>query len=176
MNKNSPQYASFGQRFIALIIDNIVFYFLLGFIFMMIFDTKEYTHAELDTILKTQGLAGLINVQQMLIKHAILLSIIVFFWVRYGATPGKMLLKLKVVDTTTGAKLTILQALSRYLGYFLSFPLGIGFLWMLKDEKNQCWHDKLSNSVVIRQGTVLSTAQPETEKSPRKDDNDTFAA
>jgi uncharacterized RDD family membrane protein YckC len=62
-----------------------------------------------------------------------------------------MVLKLKIVDATTGNMLTVGQAMGRYLAYFLaSIPLLLGIIWIGFDKKKQGWHDKLANTVVIR--------------------------
>ncbi len=146
----SKKYASFGRRLLALIIDNILFSITLSPLFMMIFDYKEYTDEEIRQIITTQGPLGLIEPKQMVIQLIVTLAITVFFWIRFAGTPGKRLLKMKVVDATTGKNLTILQSTTRYLGYMMSaFPMGLGFIWIIIDKRNQGWHDKLANSVVV---------------------------
>ncbi|BAJ00118.1 RDD family protein [Shewanella violacea] len=75
----------------------------------------------------------------------------IFFWLKYLGTPGKMITKLKVVDAETGNKLTVIQALGRYFGYFLAaLPCFIGLIWIGLDERKQGWHDKLAKTLVIR--------------------------
>ena len=76
---------------------------------------------------------------------------IVAFWIARQATPGKMLIKAKIVDAETGAPLTRRQAIVRYLGYYVSlFGLGLGFFRVGWDRRKQGWHDKLAGTVVIR--------------------------
>ena len=41
----------------------------------------------------------------------------VLFWLFAAATPGKMLMRLKVLDEETGNKLTLGQSILRYIGY-----------------------------------------------------------
>jgi len=75
----------------------------------------------------------------------------VLFWIFRKATPGKMLFALKVVDAETGAALKPGQAIGRYFAYYISYlPLGLGVLWIVFDSKKRAWHDKLANTVVIR--------------------------
>ena len=72
------------------------------------------------------------------------------FWILRGATPGKMLLKAAVVDAQTHAPVDFWQALTRYVGYFVSMtPLLIGFAWIAFDARKQGWHDKMARTVVI---------------------------
>ncbi|PKO28380.1 MAG: hypothetical protein CVU36_17745 [Betaproteobacteria bacterium HGW-Betaproteobacteria-9] len=76
---------------------------------------------------------------------------VVLFWLYKQATPGKMLVSVKVVDARTGGKLSLGQSIGRYLGCFVAgIPLGIGLLWVAFDAKKQGWHDKLAGTVVIR--------------------------
>ena len=76
----------------------------------------------------------------------------VWFWLRYFGTPGKMALRLKIVDADTGGKLSLAQAIGRYFGYFVSaIPLLLGYIWVGIDKRKQGIHDKLAGTVVVRQ-------------------------
>lgn len=75
----------------------------------------------------------------------------IWFWLRFSGTPGKMALKLKIVDAGTGNKLTFGQAIGRYFAYILSaIPFFLGYIWVGFDKRKQSWHDKLAGTVVIR--------------------------
>ena len=75
----------------------------------------------------------------------------IWFWLRFSGTPGKMALKLKIVDAGTGNKLTFGQAIGRYFAYMLSaIPFFLGYIWVGFDKRKQSWHDKLAGTVVIR--------------------------
>jgi uncharacterized RDD family membrane protein YckC len=79
---------------------------------------------------------------------AVLYTII--FWVGQSATPGKMICNLKIVRTD-GEKLTITDALIRYICYWVSaIPLFAGFVWIILDDQKQGWHDKLAGTYVIK--------------------------
>lgn len=76
---------------------------------------------------------------------------VIAFWVARQATPGKMLIRARIVDATTYAKPAFGRLLIRYLGYYVCFmTLGLGFLWVGWDKRKQGFHDKLANTVVIR--------------------------
>jgi uncharacterized RDD family membrane protein YckC len=76
---------------------------------------------------------------------------VILFWIYKSATPGKMMLKLSIVDDKTGLKLTIKQSIIRYLGYYISaIPLFLGIIWVGMDKRKQGWHDKMAGTVVIR--------------------------
>jgi len=70
------------------------------------------------------------------------------FWTLAGQTPGKWLMGLLVVKAN-GERLKLGRALLRWLGYWLSGILFLGFLWVLVDSKRQGFHDKLARTIVV---------------------------
>ena len=79
----------------------------------------------------------------------------IWFWRRFMGTPGKIILGLKIVDVDTGGKLSIGQAIGRYVGYIIAvLPLCLGIFWVGIDKRKQGWHDKLAGTVVIRTRTT----------------------
>ena len=68
-----------------------------------------------------------------------------------GQTVGKMALGIRVVDADDGSFIGIPRGIGRYFARILSgIVFGLGYLWMLWDDRKQCWHDKLVRSVVVR--------------------------
>jgi len=68
----------------------------------------------------------------------------------YQATPGKMVLKLKIIDLF-GKSMSIMRAMFRCLSVFISIvPLGLGIWYISTDRKKQGWHDLLAGSYVIK--------------------------
>lgn len=91
---------------------------------------------------------AIVAVVVALIGAAIAIGYPVGFWVLLGQTPGKLLIGLRIVRAN-GKPLTLRYALLRYVGYWLSaIPLGLGFLWVLVDDRRQGWHDKLAGTCV----------------------------
>ena len=75
----------------------------------------------------------------------------VLFWLFRAATPGKMAIGARVVDTRTGQPPSFNQSVLRYLGYFVStFPVCLGLFWVGFDARKQGWHDKIARTVVVR--------------------------
>lgn len=74
-----------------------------------------------------------------------------FFWLRFGGTPAKLLLGLRVADAQSGGKISLRQGILRYLGYFVAMiPLFLGLIWVAFDKRKQGWHDKIGGTVVVR--------------------------
>lgn len=69
-----------------------------------------------------------------------------------GGTPGKRMLGLRVVRLD-GARPGVWRAFLRELvGRPLStIPLWLGYLWMLDHPVRQTWHDRISDTIVVRE-------------------------
>jgi uncharacterized RDD family membrane protein YckC len=81
------------------------------------------------------------------------LSYYVFFVGRYGATPGKMALKLKIVRSDL-SKVTYLRALGRYFAQGLSgLLLYIGYIMAGFDSEKRALHDYICDTRVIKRQT-----------------------
>ncbi|WP_433846986.1 RDD family protein [Acinetobacter proteolyticus] len=76
----------------------------------------------------------------------------IFCWIKFAGTPGKRLLRLKVLDEKTGENVTAGQAIIRYIGYIpATLVFFIGLIWVAFDSKKQGWHDKMAKTVVVRE-------------------------
>lgn len=88
----------------------------------------------------------------------------IWFWLRFLGTPGKMILRLRIVDADTGNRMSLGQAVGRYFAYILSaLPFMLGYLWVGVDRRKQGWHDKLAGTLVIRdtgRHGVMSGSKP----------------
>ena len=73
---------------------------------------------------------------------------------RLQATPGKMLLKLQVTDLA-GQRISIGRALVRNVSKVLSLlPFGFGFMMVGITLRNQCLHDKIAKTLVLKKVKV----------------------
>jgi len=74
---------------------------------------------------------------------------LLFFWILAGQTPGKRLMGLRIVRLN-GRRMTLLVGIRRMLGYLACFlSLGVGFLWILIDERRRGWNDKIAGTCVV---------------------------
>ncbi len=74
---------------------------------------------------------------------------VLFFWILLGQTLGQYVAGVRVVRLN-GHRMTLVSSAIRFFGYFVCFfSLGLGFLWILIDDRRQGWHDKLARTVVI---------------------------
>jgi uncharacterized RDD family membrane protein YckC len=89
--------------------------------------------------LSANGLSMLINA-----------AYITFFLGKFGATPGKMALRLRVVSPS-GGSISYGRAFCRFLAEFLSsILLCIGYIMAAFDEEKRALHDRICDTRVIR--------------------------
>lgn len=135
MNEGTVEYASFLSRFLAGLIDAVLLMIVaipIGMVFSSGNVENAYTANPLGNLIWAVYSVFMIN--------------------KYGATLGKMALGIRVQNQTTGANLTIVEAILReVVGKFLSgMVFLLGYLWMLWDPNKQTWHDKIAKSIVVR--------------------------
>jgi uncharacterized RDD family membrane protein YckC len=136
----TQEYAGFWIRVAASLLDAIIFLAVFAIPLTLIYGADYWT--------EQQSVRGFWDI---LIQYILPVFLTVWFWTKYLGTPGKMLLRLRVVDAKTGQAISVPKAIGRYLGYYVSaIPLFLGFLWIGFDKKKQGFHDKLAGTVVIR--------------------------
>ena len=139
-------FAGFWERFAAKFLDgliqgvvNAVFSFALGI-----------TLAALAGRGREDGVSTAITVLAQLLKLAIAAAYTTFFVGKYGATPGKMALGLKVVTSSEG-EVSYARALGRYFAEWLSgITLTIGYLISIWDDEKRTLHDRICDTRVIK--------------------------
>ncbi|OHD97497.1 MAG: hypothetical protein A3E21_02450 [Sulfurimonas sp. RIFCSPHIGHO2_12_FULL_36_9] len=73
-----------------------------------------------------------------------------FFVMQYGATLGKLLMKIRVVEIKTLQTPNVIAALNRSIVRVVSEMLFyLGFLWGVMDPARQTWHDKSAKTLVV---------------------------
>ncbi len=80
-----------------------------------------------------------------------------------GSTLGKRIVGIQVVSAD-GRKFGIYRAVLRNLSTVVSaLPFGLGFIAILWNKKNQCWHDAIVGTIVIKRGFQSINALPSQE-------------
>ncbi len=161
------EYAGFWQRVLASIIDGVLitfaaFVFLFAFIFLI-----------------DSPFSGFINSSFIFLAYLVIPGYKIFMEGKYGATLGKMALRLKIVDRDA-QPIDMGQAFRRYALYGLSFVVAImifvsffinsttlltvftqlnslasiaiflSCLFVAFDDRKQSLHDKIANTYVVK--------------------------
>jgi len=156
----------FWWRILSYLLDSLIF----GGIALCL-NLAYYGSGYLDSEKNVEGAFDLIA------TYLLPLVATVVLWRRFGATPGKLIIRARIVDAASGDLPSVGQCIGRYVGYLLSgLPLGLGYLWIGWERHKRGWHDSLANTVVVRlpSGTsaarrvILPWKQARTVRPPRK--------
>lgn len=145
INTGVMEPAGFWIRAVAYILDGII----LGIPLMLLMTIMSFISVKvLPTSSTTLFYIFLLFENIVLIGLSIGYS--VYFWVNYCATPGKMILKLKVLDASTMRNMSYGKAIIRLLGYMLSGIFFIGFILIAFSDKKKGLHDMIAGTVVVK--------------------------
>ncbi len=151
MNKQDWSYVGFWPRFLAFLIDSTIASLLIA---PFASSTTNLDIAKLSDPGQSQDYLQSILVDLGL--ESLLMGILfILFWIRFAATPGKLLFKSYIVNASDQKPATKTQLVLRYFGYFISLlPLGLGFIWIGIDKRKQGWHDQIAGTIVINKKPV----------------------
>jgi len=139
LHREGIELASIGQRALAFVIDEILLSFLL---IVAMWDAFGDVSTTQEMILLTNQYIF----EYILIKIAYQ----TFFVMQYGATLGKMAMKIRVIDTTTMSNPSFATSLNRAVFRVISeMFFYLGFVWGMMDPLRQTWHDKTANTLVV---------------------------
>ena len=131
--------ADIKKRAIALFIDEL----LLSFLFMI---------ALWDSFTQAKTTEDIIIITNSFVLEYMALKIIyqTFFVLHYGASIGKIVMKIRVIEIKTLVSPNILVSLNRAIFRVISEMLFyLGFLWGMFDPNKQAWHDKTARTLVV---------------------------
>ncbi|MDX1492160.1 MAG: RDD family protein [Pseudohongiellaceae bacterium] len=129
------RYAGFNIRLLASLIDSVLITLLLS---------------PLLPLLIGEAANDPLSIANIFVSTIIALGVTLVFWKYRSATPGKIILGLKIIDEASGGKPSSRQLVVRYLSYYVSLlGFGLGFLLIPMDTKKRGWHDKIAGTLVI---------------------------
>jgi len=138
-NATERRYAGFWIRVVASLIDSILI--------LLVTMPALYALYGADALGGEQIVQGPAHI---LISYVLPFVAYIFLWVKYGGTPGKRILGLRIVSIESGEHLTIGMAIIRYIGYFVSMiALFLGLIWVAFNKQKRGWHDFMAGAVVI---------------------------
>ncbi|MFN8485821.1 MAG: RDD family protein [Anaerolineae bacterium] len=153
------QYAGFISRAVGLVVDLVVVYlttitvawFTSGALSLVGIDINNCPTMQFTGLFSLLREAACYVARWFLVGWAALVPIGYFllFWTLGGQTIGDYMVGVKVIRTD-GGDVGFIRALIRWIGFVLCIlSLGIGFLWVVIDDRRQGWHDKLAHTCVV---------------------------
>ncbi|MCP4269545.1 MAG: RDD family protein [Candidatus Brocadiaceae bacterium] len=143
------EYAGFWVRVAAKLLDGLIFCGSLFAIILIISGVSGISFRSMSTpegIQSLQSLSLIINLSQLI--FGVVLP--VFFIGRFAATPGKMILGLKIIRSD-GERVTYLRAFCRMLSEIISgMILYIGYIMVAFTDGKKGLHDIICDTRVIR--------------------------
>jgi len=139
LNREQLTLAPIKKRAMAFMIDEILLSFLL---ILSLWDT--FTTA--------QTIEEIILVTNSFVLEYIFLKVVyqAFFVMQYGASVGKLVMSIRIIELKTTSNPNVLESLNRSIFRIVSEMLFyLGFLWGILDPSRQTWHDKTSKTLVI---------------------------
>ena len=131
--------ASFKKRGVAFFIDELLLSLLLII-------------AIGDSFFEAKNVEEMIVLTNTFVLEYMAMKVVyqAFFVVQYGATLGKIAMKIRVVEISTMQKPNIIAALNRSVVRVASEMLFyLGFVWGVMDPARQTWHDKTAKTLVV---------------------------
>lgn len=169
IDEKYKKYAGLNRRMMAATIDSFIAIFTIGPVIDWIMGYSAHSrditieeisaiqnipdvHEEIVALWKVLTESGKLYEFLLSSSLQVILLILasVICWKFWSATPGKMLLGMKIVDAYTEQPMTNRQIIIRGLGYIPACAvLFIGIFWIGLNKRKQGWHDKMANTVVI---------------------------
>lgn len=131
--------ASSQSRSMAFFIDELLLSFLLII-------------ALWDSFSQATDTAQVISLTNQFVLEYIMMKVIyqAFFIMHYGASLGKILMKIRVIDIQTLDNPNVIVSLNRAVVRIFSESLFyLGFLWGMLNPNKQTWHDLSAKTLVI---------------------------
>ena len=131
--------ASTQKRAMAFFIDEMLLSFLLIF-------------ALWDSFSQAKTMEEMIQLTNTFVLEYMAMKIIyqAFFVMQYGATLGKIAMKIRVIEIKTLDNPNVISSLNRAIFRIISEMLFyLGFLWGMMDPLRRTWHDHTAKTLVV---------------------------
>lgn len=139
LHREEMSLASSSKRATAFLIDEL----LLSFVLVL---------ALWDSFAAAKDMQEMIELTNMFVLEFLTIKIIyqAFFIMQYGASIGKLIMRIRVIEIATLQNPNVLSALNRAIFRVVSeLIFYLGFLWALFDPARQAWHDKTARTLVV---------------------------
>lgn len=139
LHRENLKLSSINKRSLAFFIDEI----LLSLLLMV---------ALWDSFVGAKTTEDIINITNQFVLEYMAMKIFyqAFFVMKYGASLGKIVMKIRVIEIKTLQTPTVISALNRAIFRVISeMFFYLGFLWGMLDPSRQALHDKTAKTLVV---------------------------
>jgi uncharacterized RDD family membrane protein YckC len=139
LHREELSLADTKKRAMAFFIDEMLLSFLLIF-------------ALWDSFAGAKTMEALIEVTNAFVLEYMFMKIVyqAFFIMQYGATIGKVMMKIRVIEIRTLGNPNVIVSLNRAIFRVISEMLFyLGFLWGMVNPTRQTWHDLTAKTLVV---------------------------
>lgn len=139
LHREDMKLAAFKKRAMAFLIDEMLLSFLLII-------------ALGDSFLEAKTMEEMIILTNTFVLEYMAMKIFyqAFFVMQYGASLGKIAMKIRVIEIKTMQKPNVIASLNRAIIRVVSeMMFYLGFVWGMMDPARQTWHDKSARTLVI---------------------------
>lgn len=105
-----------------------------------------------DAIAQAHTIEAMIAVTNSFLLEYMAIKIIyhTFFTMQYGASIGKIVMKIRIIEISTLSNPSFLSAFNRSVFRVVSELLFyLGFVWAMLDPYRRSWHDRTARTLVI---------------------------
>lgn len=139
LHRENLTLASIKKRSLAFFVDEMLLSFLLIF-------------ALWDSFANAATTEEIIILTNSFVLEYMMMKIIYqgFFVMQYGATLGKLLMKIKIIEIKTLDNPNVIVSLNRAIFRVISEMIFyLGFLWGMLNPSRQAWHDLTAKTLVV---------------------------
>ena len=139
LHREGLELAEIKKRSMAFVIDEMLLSFLLIF-------------AIWDSFISATTMEDIIIVTNMFVLEYMSMKIFyqAFFTMQYGASLGKIVMKIRVIEIKTLDNPNVINSLNRAIFRVISEMLFyLGFLWGMMDPLRRTWHDHTAKTLVV---------------------------
>lgn len=105
-----------------------------------------------DAMAKAETLEAMIAVTNSFLLEYMAIKIVyqTFFTMQYGASVGKIVMKIRIIELSTLSNPGFLSAFNRSVFRVVSeLFFYLGFVWAMLDPYRRSWHDRTARTLVI---------------------------
>ncbi len=139
LHREGLQFASISKRASAFFLDELLLSLLVA---IALWDSFENATNAIELLATTQQFANIYIAVKIIYQT--------FFVYQYGASLGKIAMRIRIIEINSLANPSLLSAFNRAVIRIVSEMLFyLGFIWGIMDPLKRTWHDLSAKTLVV---------------------------